>query len=536
MNSNPTFNRSLFVIASLLLVGSFPAMRGSQPVMAYQVPRVPTQFMAKMYTEGLGRVPEQAGWQAGANFFAQNGCNKNSLKTWGRGVYLSAEYNNTRYDNAARLLTLYRGVLNREPDRAGFDSNLARLNSGTPWAAVVDSFFDSAEFQTLIPLICGNAPGFDKFNYGFGKPGQPAISVPTSGTGFRGGTSQQLQQLIDATPAGGTVWLAQKALVEVTGPVNLKAGVTLSTTPAPSPSGYAMLGRLVRARNYVGPVIRMFPGAKLKAVWVDGARAQVTYNPASINVVMLGGAGSIVSDCKISDTAGFTGIRALGAGDADENPDARPCANMSIHHNLVTSYSSIHTNNMYADGISSSCENTLIQENQVVDATDVGIIIYEALPAIQASKVRNNVVLSAGNSAYGAYAADPLQGQTLRPDFTGSVVERNLLWTGPNTHFDIALAIGTRPWFAPNAALGRGASFTDNTTGTLNARAVSGIAVSGMLNAFVQRNVLTVTRVPDTQEVPCPSEFVWASVSAGFASGSIQPYKDVNVTSACMGH
>ena len=59
-----------------------------------------------------------------------------------------------------------------------------------------------------------------------------------------------------------------------------------------------------------------------------------------------------------------------------------------------------------------------------------------------------------------------------------------------------------------------------------------GIAVSGMLNAYVQANVLSTALV---NTIACPDGNVLASISAGWASGSIQPYQDVAV-SGCMGH
>jgi hypothetical protein len=42
----------------------------------------------------------------------------------------------------------------------------------------------------------------------------------------------------------------------------------------------------------------------------------------------------------------------------------------------VTAYSSIHANQQWTDGLSIGCENSLVAGNQVVDATDVGIVIF----------------------------------------------------------------------------------------------------------------------------------------------------------------
>lgn len=514
---------------------------------------IPSQFIAKMYTEGLGRTPEAGGYQAAVNFFTQNGCSKSSLQTWGRGIYLSAEYDNLEYDNSAKVLTLYRGILNREPDQGGFDNFVNQLNTGVPLATVVDTFFNSQEFEDLVPLICGGGSTNDRYSYGFGSQ-YPLTTIPTSGSGFQEGTNRDLQPIIDATPAGGTVWLAQKSVVRLLAPLRIKAGVTLSTIGGPSHNRYALMGRLVRDSHFATslcgpnskgcPAVILESGAKLKAVWVDGGRGRLNYSESfrdDISVLLKGGTGTQVSDCLLSDTSGWTNLQVYGSG------EGLPCNNVSIVHNLVTAYSSKHYSpnpanvHPWADGLSCACESALIQENEIVDATDVGIIIYRATPAIQRSIVRNNKVFSAGNSAYSAYAADPLTvppGAPVPRDFTGSKVQNNTLWTGPNSHFDIALSVGTRAFFGDASvnpdpsALGTGATFTGNVTGSLSARVGSGIGVCGMLNATVQSNVLSITRIPYT----CPQNNVWACASSGYASGNIQPYTDVNLPKHCIGH
>jgi hypothetical protein len=105
---------------------------------------VPTQWIAKMYTEALGRVPDQTGWQNSVDNFNTNGCSASTLQNHGAPFYKSSEFNGLGYDNPAKLLALYRGVLNREPD-PGFTSNLNALNTGTlTWPQMVDQFFTSS--------------------------------------------------------------------------------------------------------------------------------------------------------------------------------------------------------------------------------------------------------------------------------------------------------------------------------------------------------------------------------------------------------
>ncbi|MEV0408975.1 hypothetical protein [Actinoallomurus sp. NPDC050550] len=75
---------------------------------------VPGQFIAKQYTEALGRAPDQAGWRGDVGYFESDGCNATTLANVGRSIYTSSEFTGLGYDNDARVLALYRGALNRE--------------------------------------------------------------------------------------------------------------------------------------------------------------------------------------------------------------------------------------------------------------------------------------------------------------------------------------------------------------------------------------------------------------------------------------
>src|SRR5579864_1438076 len=93
---------------------------------------VPAQFVAKMYTEVLGRAPDPQGWQAALNYFEVNGCDQRRLAAWGGSVFESAEFHSLGYDEPAITLLLYRSILNREPDPAGYRDWLNALSSGEP--------------------------------------------------------------------------------------------------------------------------------------------------------------------------------------------------------------------------------------------------------------------------------------------------------------------------------------------------------------------------------------------------------------------
>lgn len=519
---SPTLRRLVPSVAALALVATAGDAGAATP----------TQFIAKTYTEALGRIPDQQTWGPSVASFNSTGCNATTLKNWARPIYLSTEFNNLGYDNAAKLLTLYRGVLNREPDSGGFNSWLASLNAGTPFSSVVDSFFATSEFTSLVTKICQSTPTY----YGWGTT--KVIDLPVTGTGFQG-TQAQLQSLINGTPSGGTVWLAQKEVIRLSSPLTIKAGVTLATTGSPARTKYALMARLVRNSNFGDAAVKLLPGAKLKHVWVDGQRGNASnFNVPSINVQMRGGTGTTVTNSRIDNTAGWSSLTALGT------TEGFPCSSNLISGNLVTAYSSDHYlvvdrgNNVFeggfADGIGVSCESTTVEYNEVVDASDVALIVFRAAPAIQRSQVRNNQVLNAGNSAFGALVADPLnETPGVQKDFTGTVFGNNTFWTG-RAHYDVGLGVGTRAWFGSNAAIGVGAHFTDNKTGSQFINVNNGIIVGGMLNTFVSNNNLT-THLTNTLTL-CPVLNIAAAFSAGQASGTVQtPYTDIDL-SLCVGH
>lgn len=354
-----------------------------------------------------------------------------------------------------------------------------------------------------------------------------------------------MQAALNATAAGGTVFLAQKAVVRLTSTLTIPSGVTLATNGTPTPVRYAQMGRLVRAGS--GALVNISPGGKLTSVWVDGQRNAANvpnYSLADINVSTLSGDGTTVLNNRIGNTRGFTNLRVNGK----QELGGLLCSNNVISGNLIEAYSSDHylkqnNNGLWADGISVSCESSVVSNNSVIDATDVGIVLFSISTDPQKSNVTNNTVLNAGNSAYAAYAADPVYNQggvgnfanQASKSFVGASIQDNILWTSSRVHFDIGLAVGTRAWFGNQSYNSTGGSFINNSTGTQQARVGSGIVVSGALNVTVSGNSFSLFS-PLATEATCPKHFVAASTSAGFASGSIQPPRDDVLYSGCIAH
>jgi hypothetical protein len=501
---------------------------------------VPAQYIAKMYTETLGRAPDPASWNRALSYFEPNGCNRTTLTKWGAPFFSSAEFQGLEYDNVATALLLYRAILNREPDASGYSHFLGLLDGGTSLETIVSMFFNSTEFSALLPYICsGDSYSFATLGSGV------AIRLPTSGTGgYDNLTEAQLQALLNSSAEGTAVFLTQQSVVYLTEPLVIPAGVTLATYGLPTPHQHAKMARLVRASGFGRPLVEInlydnpSPSGVLKNIWIDGQRGKSsTYVYGAINIEVHGGNGAAVEENFIDNSLGWSNVHSYGSA------DGRSCASNIITNNLITAYPSLHSGGDYTDGLSIGCENSLVQGNQIVDATDVGIVVFTAAPAIQKSTVAGNTVLSAGNSAFGALAFDPLYtpAYPANPNFSGSSITGNSVWSSPNTHFIIGLAVGSRPWFGTYAVIngvrstgniGYGASATSNSTGGVLTHFGEGITVSGMDSATVQSNTFSATLISQAW-THCPIGNVLASVLAGLASGSLQAHSDIEVN-GCM--
>jgi hypothetical protein len=484
---------------------------------------IPTQFLAKMYSEGLGRAPDQKkGWSAYSDYFKGNGCSATQLSHAGEQVYNSVEFKGDYSDNEAKLLALYRGALSRDPDPSGFNAYLARLNSGTPWSSVVTEVFTSAEFNGDVAALCNSSAP----NYHFGAQ-VPVVPKP-GGHGLSGLSQSALQSQLSAAKSGSTVTLAQKSVIYLNSTLLIPSGVTLTTYGGPQTTSYALMARLVRASTFDGPNINIQGGGKLLSVWVDGQRNVLGYHKVAggthdnANVITLGGANTVVSSNKLSDPQGGTNFFSAG-GSA-----SAPCSNQQVERNLITSYSSDHGYSVNSDGLTMGCEGLIIKYNNIVDVSDIAIVLFASPAVTQHSQIINNVIVSAGISMNAPISSDPSTGNPggSSINYTGTLFSGNSFWTGPYTTFDFGIEAGAREYFpSANNSDGFGATYTNNTTGILSARVRAGIAVAGMLNVTITNDsahplqVIPVSFPSGTPAASCPGGAVIVEAEVGHASG-----------------
>jgi hypothetical protein len=502
----------------------------------------PYQFTARLYTEALGRAPDPTGWSQDAIYFYFMGCNKTSLRAAAQGVFTSPEYASLGYDNYEKVLTLYRGLFGREPDPAGFAYWVGYLNNGNSMASLVDQFVNALDHGELSTrTICSPR--------GYGWRAVPVLSnaaIPATGTGTLVGgnpirNAADLQAALDAAAPGSTVYLSQRTVIVTGKQILVPAGVTLATSGLPGRNQYAKQARIVRAALFGGSgendgaLVRLLPGAHLQGVWVSGQRQELGYSNTAVDVYIKSGIGTSVLDSRLDNPAGWTALAA--------HRENSICAAVNIERNLVTGYANSHASG-YTDGISATCEGARIAGNDIVDPSDVGIVLFVSGPGVtQASQVRDNTVVSAGVPAYGALVMDPLYGPAYpaRSSFAGARFEHNVFWAAPDSHFDIGIALGTFTWFA-KANVGSGGAATNNTTAGIPTPMQVGIAVDGMVQAKVQGNRLAMSSPVNPtgrrNYFKCPRGGFLADmdVTSHHASGGdMQPYANARVHD-CIGH
>jgi hypothetical protein len=447
----------------------------------------PSQFIAKLYSEALGRAPDVAGWQANQAYFTQNGCSKSSLWTVARAIYTSAEYQSLGYDNDEKVLTVYRGLFSREPDAGGFANWRNYLNNGNSMASMIDFMFQAIDGGRELSSrqICASL--------GYGWSNRPApLSNSVIPAKNDGGiqTLAALQTALENAQPGSTVYLAQRAVIMTPTQIVVKPGVTLATIGMPPPAQYAKQARVVRTGLFGNGVeldsslIKLGSGARLQSVWVSGQAQDFAHPPLAVNVILESGTGTTIADSRVDNSAGWSSIIAHRFN--------KPCSGMAVRNNLVTGYANSHLYANVTDGISGNCEDFIASHNTVIDASDVAIIVFAVPGLTQKSKILNNTVVSAGVPAYGAFMLHPMRIEDAGPSnsFAGSSISNNLFWAAPDTHFDIGVILGGTAWDI-SPSMGVGGAAIGNSNGGIASPMYIGLAVDGMTQASVQQNTIT---------------------------------------------
>lgn len=487
---------------------------------------IPSAFVTRLYTEALGRAPDAPGWKSLLASKAGMTCTLAMAQDFGRNFYSSSEYLMIPYDSTERVIMLYRGLLGRDPDPSGLANYVSFLANGGSFSALVEAFVTSGEFTGYEM----NANGSCRERLAWGS--QAAPSGLQKGSGFYGSQNDLQTQLnsLSAT-GGGTIYLAQRAVIQLSSRLDIPDNVRLATYGLPNHNQYAKQARLVRGSLFSDVMVSVgrynslgsSVNSTLESVWVSGQRQIVGFGVNSSitgNIIVPGGAGMLVKNVRTDTPAGWSTLYLHGRA------ESRPCGSATVRSNLSVGYGSAafetNSDGSWADGISNACENALIEDNHIVDPTDVGIVLFRSTPATQRSTVRNNFIVSGGLPVIAAIGVETL-GEIGPHDFTGSHITSNSLFAAPEQFIVFGAALGARQWGIAERKQAVGVSFIDNTTNGVSTRMQSAIYVDGAVSAVVSNNTLTRAPYIHPRASTCVTGDFVANSLPNWASGSFSP-------------
>ena len=133
-------------------------------------PVVPTQWIAKQYSELLGRTPTDREWSEWVDSFDSRTCTADALADMGRSLARSRGFaatypDDSPLDQAQRFTALTRAALSRDPSRDDWNDFFVPYRDGGTWLALVDAVYGSSEFEHDVVSDACNPLDPD---YGFG--------------------------------------------------------------------------------------------------------------------------------------------------------------------------------------------------------------------------------------------------------------------------------------------------------------------------------------------------------------------------------
>lgn len=116
----------------------------------------PSSYINNLYAQAYNRGADAAGVRYWQSYFQSNGCNTNTLSTAAKTFYTNSEFAGKSYNNGEVVKRIYGGALQRNPDTAGYNYWVGRLNSGASRASVANSIIGagSGEIAKIASSAC----------------------------------------------------------------------------------------------------------------------------------------------------------------------------------------------------------------------------------------------------------------------------------------------------------------------------------------------------------------------------------------------
>lgn len=211
------------------------------------------------------------------------------------------------------------------------------------------------------------------------------------------GESQQIQQEIDQGKR--RIILCQGAHFDLSAPVTLKfTGQELTTLGHPTESKKKASLKLINKDLSLAINAYNVENATISNIIVDGNRRTLGQLP-SHSLILAGGnvTSQEINSTEIYDSRSWSHLH-LNWGDFyrdDKNVLHSKCGGVKVVNNKIGPGGE-KTQDKWSDGISVQCENSLVINNQIVDVTDGGIVLFGSANSIIAHNeiiARNQILL-----------------------------------------------------------------------------------------------------------------------------------------------
>lgn len=312
-----------------------------------------------------------------------------------------------------------------------------------------------------------------------------ALSSPAAATGCLMPTSDRDQERIinNALSEGGdneAIQLCPNTIFNLSAPVTFThKNQELSTAGYPNDGTRAML--VVTGPNQSTAVIGQCvtcSGTKLMNVQIDGSRPKLgRIIKGGKALIEFGGSvsGQLIKGVRAFEPRGWSTLR-IFEGKLD-------CNDVSVISNEIGP-SGRDTVGEWADGISYGCQNGHITGNVVIDATDGGIVLFQAPGTI----VDYNTVIARTRTMLGGINLVDIK--PYGGDFRGVVVTRNKI-VGDGGMIKVGIAMGHEVWWTNSLEnYVHGAKVVDNVL--RGSYFGYGLGLNGVRDFEVGRNTVDV--------------------------------------------
>ena len=241
--------------------------------------------------------------------------------------------------------------------------------------------------------------------------------------------------------------------------------------------------------------------SQLRNIRVDGGRVQFGQVPSGASTVTMGG----VTTGQIVDSVTINNPRAAACLAFEKGPNISGtyiCRNAQITNNWFgpagEHFAIPGDTGAWADGIQLQCLNSVVLNNEITDATDAGIAVFQS----SGSDIHNNIITAVSRDMINGISLSDFE--PLAGDYTNVKVHDNII-NGETAFIQVGIGIG------PHIGGGCVTNVTNNyqggyvSTNSLRGWMGYGIAIDGVENLTVSGNTFT-GMYSGTPGGTCPNE------------------------------